>query len=71
MMSEILKGQSGAHCYLDDIMVAGATLQEHDKNLQAVLQWIDEADLKLNKAKCHFRKTELSFLGYTLSEKGL
>ncbi|KAL0149455.1 hypothetical protein M9458_055243 [Cirrhinus mrigala] len=71
MMSEILKGQSGAHCYLDDIMVAGATLKEHDKNLQAVLQRIDEAGLSLNMAKCHFRKTELSFLGHTLSEKGL
>ncbi len=38
MMSEILKGQSGAHCYLDGIMVAAATLKEHDENLQAVLQ---------------------------------
>ncbi len=64
MMSEILKGQSGAHCYLDDIMVAGATLKEHDENLQAVLQRIDKAGLKLNMAKCHFRKAELS-------EKGL
>ncbi len=38
MMSEILKGQSGAHCYLDSIMVAGATLKEHNGNLQVVLQ---------------------------------
>ncbi len=37
-MSEILKGQSGAHCYLDGIMVAGATLKEHDENMHAVLQ---------------------------------
>ncbi|KAL1263298.1 hypothetical protein QQF64_006037 [Cirrhinus molitorella] len=59
MMSEILKGQSGVHCYLDDIMVTGATLKEHDENLQAVLQRIDEAGLKLNMAKCHFRKKEL------------
>ncbi|RXN31317.1 hypothetical protein ROHU_017098 [Labeo rohita] len=71
MMSEILNGQSGAHCYLDDILVAGATLKEHDKNLQVMLQRIDEAGLKLNMAKCNFSKTELSFLGHTLSEKGL
>ncbi len=71
MMSEILKGQSGAHCYLDDIMVAGASLKEHDENLQAVLQRINEAGLKLNMTKCHFRKTALPFLGHTLSEKGL
>ncbi len=38
MMSEILKGQSGAHCYLDDIMVAGAMLKEHDKNLLSMKQ---------------------------------
>ncbi len=71
MMSEILKGQSGEHCYLDDIMVAGASLKEHDENLQAVLQRINEAGLKLNMTKCHFRKTALSFLGHTFSEKGL
>ncbi len=38
MMSEILKGRSGAHCYLNGIMITGATLKEHDENLQAVLQ---------------------------------
>lgn len=71
MMSAILKGQSGVHCYLDNIMVAGATIEEHDKNLQSVLQRINKVGLKLNTAKCHFRQPELSFLGHMLSEKGL
>ncbi len=70
MMSEILKGQSGAHCYLDGIMVAAAMLKEHDGNLQAVLQWINEAGLKLNMTKCHFIRAAPLFLAYTLYEKG-
>ncbi|KAK9952340.1 hypothetical protein ABG768_018185 [Culter alburnus] len=36
-----------------------------------MLQQIDKAGLKLNTAKCHFRQPELSFLGHTLSGKGL
>lgn len=71
MMSLVLKGQSGVQCYLDDIIVTGATVEEHDRNLKAVLKRIDNAGLKLNYSKCHIRKTELTFLGHIVSAKGL
>ncbi|KAK0134339.1 Retrovirus-related Pol polyprotein from transposon 17.6 [Merluccius polli] len=71
MMSMILKDQSGVQCYLDDIIVTGTTAEEHDRNLKAVLLRIDSAGLKLNYSKCHIRKTELTFLGHTVSAKGL
>ena len=67
MMSAILKNQPGARCYLDDVIVFGGTPEEHDKNLRAVLQRIDAAGLKLNLSKCHFRQTELSFIGNVVS----
>ncbi|KAF7652087.1 hypothetical protein LDENG_00102050 [Lucifuga dentata] len=71
MMSTILKGLSGVQCYLDNIIVSGATPEEHDKRLMVVLWLTENAKLKLNLSKCNFRQTELSFLGHTVSERGL
>lgn len=71
MMSSILRGLPGVHCYLDDIIVSGKTAEEHDKRLAAVLRCIDDAGLKLNRSKCNFRQGELRLLGHTVSAKGL
>ncbi|CAM5075895.1 unnamed protein product, partial [Natator depressus] len=71
MMSLILKNQHGVQCYLDDIIVFGNTSEEHDNNLQSVLNCISKGGLQLNRSKCKFRQTELSFLGHTISQIGL
>ncbi|CAM4492671.1 unnamed protein product [Caretta caretta] len=71
MTSLILKNQCGVQCYLDDIIVFGNTSEEHDNNLQSVLNCISTAGLQLNRSKCKFRQTELSFLGHTISQAGL
>ncbi|CAM5112400.1 unnamed protein product [Eretmochelys imbricata] len=49
----------------------GNTSEEHDNNLQSVLSCLSKAGLKLNRSKCKFRQTELSFLGLTISQAGL
>ncbi|CAM4578900.1 unnamed protein product [Caretta caretta] len=71
MMSLILKNQHGVQRYLYDIIVFGNTSEEYDNNLQSVLNCISKAGLKLNRSKCKFRQTELSFLGHTISQAGL
>ncbi|CAM4613651.1 unnamed protein product [Lepidochelys olivacea] len=70
-MSLILKNEHGVQCYLDDIIVFGNTSEEHDNNLQSVLNCISTAGLQLNRSKCKFRQTELSFRGHTISQAGL
>ncbi|XDV26573.1 hypothetical protein PO909_030230 [Leuciscus waleckii] len=71
MMTMILKGLDGVQCYLDDVIVHGASEAIHNANLKAVLHRISEAGLKLNTEKCKFNLTTLSFLGYRLSADGL
>ncbi len=71
MMSMILKGLEGVQCYLDDVIVHGASEAIHNANLKAVLHRISEAGLKLNPDKCKLSLTSLSFLGYRLSAAGL
>ena len=37
--------------YLDDIIIFGKTLLEHNKNLMAIFERLREVNLKLNPAK--------------------
>lgn len=68
MMETVLKGLSGVRNYLDDVIVMGPSLEEHDRNLCAVLQCLADAGLKLNMQKCSFRQTSLKFLGHIISK---
>ncbi len=64
---------SGYPCEIivDDILVWGSTLAEHDAKLKKVLQRAREINMKLNKKKCHFRVQEVSYVGHLLSGKGV
>uniref|UniRef100_A0A8C6V5S1 Gypsy retrotransposon integrase-like protein 1 n=1 Tax=Neogobius melanostomus TaxID=47308 RepID=A0A8C6V5S1_9GOBI len=71
MMAEILKDIPGVQNYLDDLIVYGKTLQEHDQNLHTVLHKLKEAGLVLNDNKCNFRKPSLRFLGHVITADGI
>ncbi|KAL0172252.1 hypothetical protein M9458_032563, partial [Cirrhinus mrigala] len=71
MMVTILKGLHGVQNYLDDVIVYGRTATEHDRNLQAVLTTLQHAGLTLNRAKCKFSCTSLTYLGHTITAQGL
>jgi len=55
----------------DDIIVHGKTRQEHDKNLEALLQRLQEKGLTLNRRKCEFGQSKLKFYGYIFSDSGI
>lgn len=57
--------------YLDDLIVFGKNLIEHNKNLIKVLQRLREVNLKLNPNKCEFLKKELLYLGHVVSADGV
>lgn len=71
MMATILEGVPGVQNYLDDLIVYGATTDEHDHTLHTVLQKLREAGLLLNNEKCHFRKTTLRYLGHVIAADGI
>ncbi|KAM7284680.1 uncharacterized protein ISCGN_001774 [Ixodes scapularis] len=70
MMSFILKGCRGVLCYIDDVIVWGKTISEHQENLRLALRRISEAGLQLND-KCMFDVDQLSFLGRVVGKEGL
>ena len=64
-MENSLQGCKGVSVYLDDILVTGSTVDEHLQNLDKVLNKLEMAGLKLNKAKCSFLMPQVEYLGHT------
>uniref|UniRef100_A0A096M5I9 Gypsy retrotransposon integrase-like protein 1 n=1 Tax=Poecilia formosa TaxID=48698 RepID=A0A096M5I9_POEFO len=58
-------------CTKLNVIVAGSSLQEHDRRLHAVLQRLTDAGLTLNMQKCTFRESSLRFLGHIISKDGI
>ena len=56
--------------YLDDIIIFGATFDEHLNRLETALKRLKSANLKLKPSKCGFGKKSVRLLGHIISEKG-
>ena len=70
-MSTILDGLASVLCLMDDILIFGKNQKEHDTILTAALERIQAAGVTLNKDKCEFNKTSLTFIGHTIDRKGI
>lgn len=70
-MMETLQGLEGVEVFMDDILVYGATKEEHDGRLEKVMQRIETAGLKLNREKCSIRQSQLRFLGHLIDRSGI
>ena len=57
--------------YLDDVIVYSCTKEEHLTRLRAVFERFRESGLKLKPSKCNFFRTEINYLGHTVSAKGM
>lgn len=64
-------GSSKAFVYMDDLIVLGKTEKDHLQNLQNVFDICLFRNLKLNPEKCEFFKSEVNYLGYRCTNKGL
>ena len=68
---EIFEDIQGVETDIDDILVWGRTLQEHDERLKATLERARECNLKFKPEKCHFRSTSVSYIGHKLTPDGI
>ncbi|XP_055615229.1 uncharacterized protein K02A2.6-like [Toxorhynchites rutilus septentrionalis] len=71
IMTEMLAGVDGVIVYIDDIVIAARTLEEHDQRLKQVLLILRQNNAKLNEGKCLFRVRELEILGFKVSAAGI
>ncbi|BHF84013.1 hypothetical protein SprV_0902716300 [Sparganum proliferum] len=69
LMYQVLRHLAPSKClvYLDDIIVFGQTIDQHNRNLREVLEALRNAGLTLNPHKCVFLRSEVQFLGHKIS----
>ena len=70
-MDTVLQGLPGVTCYIDDILITGATVDEHLQRFEAVLQRLQKHGFRLKKAKCKYMAESVEYLGYRLDAIGL
>ena len=57
--------------YMDDILVFGSDVEEHDATLKAVEDALSASGVLLNPAKSKLRQSSLTFLGHVVSRDGI
>ena len=70
-MDNLLQGMTYVAAYMDDILVTGASEEEHLQNLDTVLQKLETAGVRLKKSKCLLMSPEVEYLGHKISSEGL
>lgn len=73
LMTVAMSGLNYDKCfvYLDDLIVFGRNLIEHNKNLTSIFTRLRKVRLKLNPLKCEFLKKQILYLGHIISSNGI
>ena len=67
----LLRGLDFCYAYIDDVLIASHTPEEHKAHLHLVLQHFDQYGILINPAKCMFGVSELHFLGHYVTSSGV
>lgn len=70
-IEKVLQGAKNVINFMDDIVVTGASKEEHLKNLEEVFKRLFEAGFQVNIKKSAFFKTEIRYLGHIIDKDGL
>ncbi|CAF1320998.1 unnamed protein product [Adineta ricciae] len=54
--------------YIDDIIIYSRTFPEHAQHIEEVCSLLNNANFKLNIAKCEIARTEILFLGHIIKQ---
>uniref|UniRef100_A0A914DQ94 RNA-directed DNA polymerase n=1 Tax=Acrobeloides nanus TaxID=290746 RepID=A0A914DQ94_9BILA len=72
-MERVMDGllNDSIYVYLDDVLVASETWDDHMRDLREALLRLRHANLKVKTEKCRFLASEIQFLGHLLTREGL
>lgn len=73
LMNNVISGLTSiqSFVYLDDVVVYGYDLLDHNRKLKEVFDCFRQYNLKLQPSKCHFLKSELVYLGHLITDSGI
>ena len=70
-MDSLFKHLPFMFCYLDDIIIASRSLEEHIEHLRQIFTILQENGLQINPAKCVFAAAAVEFLGHRVDQHSL
>lgn len=70
IMEDIVRDIPNVIVYIDDLLLYASSVQALRKTTARVLAALQKSNLTLNNNKCEFEKSELEFLGHSLSATG-
>ena len=70
-IDSILANVPNTFVYLDDILIASRTPEEHANDLSTAMSLLAKNNLRISLSKCMFFQSSLTFLGYEVSSHGL
>jgi hypothetical protein len=72
MVTELLAPHK-AYCvvFIDDILIFSATMEEHERHVNAVLDTLRKNGFRLKDKKCAFGHQETDFVGFHVDGKGI
>lgn len=73
LMEKVLEGMvwDTVVVYLDDVVIFSQTIEDHMTHLKQVLDRFRQHNLKLKPRKCDLCRTQIKYLGHTVSSKGI
>ncbi|RUS87298.1 hypothetical protein EGW08_004978 [Elysia chlorotica] len=71
LMDGILQNLRCCFVYLDDILVASSSPQEHEADLRSVFQSLAANGLVINTQKCLFGQPTMTFFDHKISQNGI
>jgi len=57
--------------YLDDILIYSDSLEQHQKDVAAIIRAIRRQGMKLKPSKCEFHQRETEYLGFIINNEGV
>lgn len=69
-INEVLNGLKFCYAYIDDILVASTSEEQHEIHLKQLFTRLNKYGVRINPVKCILGQEEVSFLGYLVSKKG-
>ena len=68
LIDEILRGLPFTFAYIDDVLIAGRDINEHQDHVLQVFERLAHFGLKTNVSKYDFAVSKLNFLGHMIDE---
>jgi len=57
--------------YLDDVLIYSDNLEQHQKDVAAIIRAIRQQGMKLKPSKCEFHQRETEHLGFIINNEGV